>query len=231
VDLDAAMEIAVHGAAGELQMEMHEIGVAHVSEADERRALRRALQMQLGPVVLPEGAKGFKLAGWTGRLLAPDVEIAQAGRPGYLGFAECKWCREDTVFETLWDLLKLAVALRGPHAQHGYLVVGAPAEPWGRGGLCAELIGDGSWPVRELLQRHRRALQWLLKGSQARPSQLPEIVQTALVAAVPMHLANTPDWELRAVRVVAPGDDWIALHDGWPVPAPGTQPPGGPPAF
>jgi hypothetical protein len=29
VDLDAVMQIAMHGAAGEPQMEMHELGVAH----------------------------------------------------------------------------------------------------------------------------------------------------------------------------------------------------------
>lgn len=221
------MRVAVHGAAGELQMEMHEIGAVHVSEADQRRALRRALQMQLGPVALPEGAKGFKLTDWPGRVFGPDVVIAHADQPGYLGFAECKWCREDKIFETLWDLPKLAVALRHAHAEHGYLVVGAPADPWGRGGLCAELIADGSWSTRELFERYRRAWQWLLKDTKAGPAQLPAAVETALVAAVPMHLADAPDWELRAVRVTAPGEGWIALHDGWPA-APGD--PAGAPA-
>jgi hypothetical protein len=117
MDLDVAMRIAAHGAAGELQMEMHEIGPVHVSEADQRRAVRRALQMQLGPVVLPEGAKGFKLADWSGRVFGPDVVIARADRSGFLGFAECKWCREDKIYETLWDLLKLAIALARTHAE------------------------------------------------------------------------------------------------------------------
>jgi hypothetical protein len=102
----------MHGAAGELQMEINEIGVAHVTEADQRRAVRRALQMQLGPIVLPEGAKRFELTDWSGRLTGPDVVIVHTLRPGHLGFAECKWCREDKIYETLWDLLKLAGGLR-----------------------------------------------------------------------------------------------------------------------
>lgn len=125
--------------------------------------------MRLGPVVLPEGAKGFKLADWSGRVLGPDVVIARAGQAGYLGFAECKWCREDKIYETLWDLLKLAVALARTHAEHAYLIVGAPAEPWGRGGLCAELIADGAWTARELFEHYRRAWQWLLKATRALP--------------------------------------------------------------
>jgi hypothetical protein len=197
---------------------MHEIGAAHVSEADQRRAVRRALQMQLGPVVLPEGAKGFKLTDWPGRVFGPDVVIGHADRAGYLGFAECKWCRADKIYETLWDLLKLALALRRTHADHAYLIVGAPAEPWGHGGLGADLIADGTWPARELFERYARGWQWLLDETKARPAQLPALVETTLVAAVPMHLADAPDWELRAVRVIAPGEQWIALQDGWPVP-------------
>jgi hypothetical protein len=211
------MRVAVHGAAGELQMEMHEIGLAHVSEADQRRAIRRALQMQLGPFVRPEGAKGFTLADWSGRVLGPDVVIAHVDRSGYLGFAECKWCREDTIFEAFWDLFKLATALRRTHADHAYLVVGAQAEPWGRGGLCAELIDTGSWQTRELFERYRRAWEWLLKATKARPVQLPDTVETELVAQVPIHLANGPDWELRAVRISAPGEAWVPFEDEWPV--------------
>lgn len=102
-------------------------------------------------------------------MFGPDVVIARAGQAGYLGFAECKWCREDKIYETLWDLLKLAVALARTHAEHAYLIVGAPAEPWGRGGLCAELIADGAWTARELFEHYRRAWQWLLKATRALP--------------------------------------------------------------
>jgi hypothetical protein len=174
--------------------------------------------MQLGPVVLPEGAKRFTLADWTGRLFGPDVVVAYADRPGYLGFAECKWCREDKIFETLWDMLKLAGALRRTHAEHAYLIVGAPAEPWGRGGLGADLIADGSWQTRELLERYERAWRWLLQATKARPTQLPATVETALVARVPIHVADAADWELRAVGVSAPGEAWVPCEDGWPVP-------------
>jgi hypothetical protein len=218
MDLDAAIRVALHGAAGELQMEMHEIGVAHVTEADQRRAVRRALQMQLGPIVLPEGAKLFKLTDRSGRVMGPDVVIAHGDRPGYLGFAECKWCREDKIYETLWDLLNPAGGLRRTHTDHAYLIVGAPAEPWGGGGVGADLIADGAWQTRELFERYRRAWQWLFKQTEARPTQLPAAVETRLLAAVPIHLADAPDWELRVVSISVPGETWVPCEDGWPVP-------------
>jgi len=38
--LDPSVAAALHGAAGDLQAEMSEIGVEYVTEADQRRALR-----------------------------------------------------------------------------------------------------------------------------------------------------------------------------------------------
>src|SRR3954454_3767162 len=54
--------------------------------------------------------------------------------------------------------------------------------------------------------------------TKARPIQLPAAVQTTLVARVPIHLADAPDWELRAARVSAPGEPSVQCQDGWPVP-------------
>jgi hypothetical protein len=46
---------------------------------------------------------------------------------------------------------------------------------------------------------------------------VPAAIETTLLAAVPMHLADAPDWELRAVRIAVPGEEWLALQDGRPV--------------
>jgi hypothetical protein len=50
-------------------MQMDEIGFARVSESDQRRTVRHALQTQLGPIVLSEGTKDFALPDWPGRLV------------------------------------------------------------------------------------------------------------------------------------------------------------------
>jgi hypothetical protein len=39
-----------------------------------------------------------------------------------------------------------------------------------------------------------------------------------MVVRVPIHLADAPDWELRAVSISAAGEGWVAFADGWPVP-------------
>jgi hypothetical protein len=57
-----------------------------------------------------------------------------------------------------------------------------------------------------------------LKQTKARPNQLPAAVETRLLAAVPLDLADAPDWELRVVSVTAPGKTWVPCEDGWPVP-------------
>src|SRR4051812_49427702 len=103
MNLDAAVRHASFGAAGEVQMEAHEVGVLHVAEADLRRAFRRALQLQLGPVVLPEAASRFKLSDWPGGLRGPDVVVRHPEDSADRAYAEMKWCRENTMFEVLWD--------------------------------------------------------------------------------------------------------------------------------
>jgi hypothetical protein len=125
---------------------------------------------------------------------------------------------EDKIYETLWDLLKLAGGLCRTRADHAYLVVGAPAVPWGGGGVGADLIADGACQTRELFERYRRACEWLLKETKARPNHLPAAVETRLLAAVRMHLADAPYWELRVVSVSVLGETWVPCEDGWPVP-------------
>ena len=60
----------------------------------------------------------------------------------------------------------------------------------GAGGLCAYLLNAGSWRTRDVFERYRRAWEWLLKGSQARPAQLPDIVETEIVAHAPSYAAG-----------------------------------------
>lgn len=218
IHIDEIMRRALYGAAGEVQTEANEIGIEHVSEADLRRATRRALQMQLGPVVHPEGARGFKLPSWPGRLWGPDIAIRHLDGSGHRSYAELKWCREDTLFEVLWDMCKLALTLREFEvAESAYLVVGAPRARWDLPAACADLVADGRWTTVELFERYRQQWQWLLDGNKsARPAQLPAEIETRRLDGVPVHVATGDDWELRAVSVQPSGEGWLRFEGDWP---------------
>jgi hypothetical protein len=217
--MDRAIARAIFAVAGEAQAEAHEVGIQHVAEADVRRALRRALQMQLGRVVTPEGASGFKLPTWPGRLLGPDVVVRHADDAAtrWRAFVEVKWCRENTMHEALWDLLKLSLAVGLDGVESAYLVVGAPDKRWATTAPCAELLNDAVWDTRELFERYESQWRWLLQGNKsARPTRLPAKIATTRLATVPIHLADGPTWELRAARVEDRGSGWLDLAGGWP---------------
>jgi hypothetical protein len=127
--MDDSFRRALFGAAGELQVAAHEVGVMRVAEADLRAAVRRSLQLLLGARVDPEAR--LKLVHWPGRLGAADIGVRESPRSSrYTALAECKWCREDKLYEALWDLLKLALASRELELESAYLIVAAPRSMW-----------------------------------------------------------------------------------------------------
>jgi hypothetical protein len=127
--MDESFRKALFGAAGELQVAAHEVGVMRVAEADLRAAVRRSLQLLLGARVDPEAR--LKLVHWPGRLGAADIGVRESPRSSrYTALAECKWCREDKLYEALWDLLKLALASRELELESAYLIVAAPRSMW-----------------------------------------------------------------------------------------------------
>jgi hypothetical protein len=176
--------------------------------------------MQLGPFVLPEGARGFKLDDWPGRLLGPDVVIRHPDATAHRAFAEIKWCRENTMFEVMWDLLKLSLAVSLERVEGSYLVVGAPGQAWPQDAwACAALLSDGEWSTRGLFDRYQDPWKWLLGGNKtARPRRLPDTVATTLLAQIPIHMAAKEDWELRVAKVEDRHKGWIRFTDGWPDP-------------
>src|SRR5207302_4613501 len=125
---------------------------------------------------------------------------------------------EDYMFEVLWDLLKISLAIGLDHVEAGYLVVGAPPQAWPKDAWrCAALIETGIWSTLELFERYRAQWTQLLKDTKsARPTRLPATVSTTLLVTVPIHLAPGYDWQLRLIRVDDPGEGWIELEEGWP---------------
>ena len=218
MDLDRNVARAIYGAVGGLQTEMHELDPQFVSEADLKRTVRRALQMQLGPSVLPEGARSFRLEDWPGRLMSPEILIRHPTEAGQRAFVELKWCREDKMFEVLWDLLKLSLAGSLDGVEATYLIVGAPGRAWSDPGwTCSALLSNDEWSTRDLFSRYERAWSSLLAGNKtARPIRLPAAVGTDLLVALPIHLLDIEDWELRAARVQDLARGWVQCQDGWP---------------
>jgi hypothetical protein len=168
--LDAAVTVAAHAVAGELQRDVAEVGSDHVSEADLRRAVRAGLQSQLGPVVRAE-CPVPKVSAWTGRLGGLDVAVFDAGT--VVAGIEVKWCRQRAkIVEALWDALKLMpLTIDDGELCGAYLLYAAPESAWAEpAGLPVELFESGGHRVADLLERHEKSWRWLLTGNKsARP--------------------------------------------------------------
>jgi hypothetical protein len=215
VALDAAVRVAVHAAAGEMQREVAEVGAEHVSESDLRRAVRSGLQSQLGPFVHAE-CRMPNCAAWKGRLGSLDVAAIDGNT--VLAGLEVKWCRHrDKVAEALWDALKLMpLTIDDGELAGAYLVYGAPSSAWAEPrDLPAELLDSGEHQLSDLLSRHEKHWRWLLTGNKsARPTELRSQFTTTATASVPIHNPHGEAWELRAARVQATTAPILFFDDG-----------------
>jgi hypothetical protein len=215
--MDDSFRKALFGAAGELQVAAHEVGVMRVAEADLRAAVRRSLQLLLGARVDPEAR--LKLVHWPGRLGAADIGVRESPKSSrYTALAECKWCREDKLYEALWDLLKLALASRELELESAYLIVAAPRSIWEKPARCADLFDGIRDGTGALVRRHAREWAYLLQGNKtARPRRVPDIVASRPLGEVAIQTADADDWLLRGATVEPASDGWLKFEDGWPV--------------
>jgi hypothetical protein len=199
---DRHLRHALHGAAGLIQAEIAEVSAEHVSEADVRRAVRHALQAQLGPGVKPEYPVPHT-GGWHGRLGAFDVAVLDDGN--LTSALEIKWCRNpDGMGEAVWDALKLLPFAAEPELVTGYLIYGARASLWAAPGhRPAELLSDGDHDTDQLLTTYASFWKrWRPAGPNSpRPTQLPERFRTHSIASIPILAPDREPWELRAVRI------------------------------
>lgn len=217
MDLDVTVTRATFSAAGEMQADVNEVGPEHVAESDLRRAMRRALQMQLGPVVVPEGGSPLQ----TRRLAGPGWETpiwpSSAATRSPIARTSNSSGAARTSLGGAVDLLKLALAVAEGRGEFAYLCTGAPVGVWEKPAACADLLSPGSWSTEDLFARHAREWRWLLAGNQtARPVRLPSKLETRAIASVPIHVAEGGDWELRAVGLAPVGRGWTGFDQGWP---------------
>jgi len=209
---------AVEAAARSLETRAVSTADNALREKDFRVALRSGLEAE-GEVCATEVRP--RLPGWPSNKGNPlggiDISVTGSTSGEHRYLAELKWCYEDKLWETLWDVLKAGAASQVPGTGAAYVIAGAPESYWAKPVACAELFVDGLWATRDLVSRYSTNWSWLLgEGSKSRPRQLSELFQTELAVEEPLLLWGKP-WTIRAVAVRAVGDLTVDFEDGWPV--------------
>jgi hypothetical protein len=213
-DLDAELRVALDATARALEREAAIVGPERLGEIKHQTpAFRDALRLAGVTDVQPSGAK-VALSTWTAGLGAFDVVVGTP--PACRALFELKWAAtKHELGWTLWDLYKLAAA-RIEHAVHAYAIVGAPITYWSDPEVdCSAVYCDAAWDSAALFRRYQRAWADLLGGGTARPLRVPASLQTSLIAA--SAVATQPEWELRALRVDVPDEQWLEFDGDWPV--------------
>ncbi|HLX31543.1 MAG TPA: hypothetical protein VKR79_02120 [Gaiellaceae bacterium] len=209
---------AVAAAARALEKRAVSMAANSLRENDFRAALRSALEA--GEEVCATEVRPA-LPGWPSNKGNPlggiDISVAASTQGEHRYLAELKWCYEDKLWETLWDVLKAGAASQVAGTEAAYVVAGAPDSYWAKPVACAELFADGLWATRDLIARYSTNWSWLLgEGSKSQPRQLSELFQTELAVEEPLLLLGKP-WTIKAVAVRAVGDLSVDFENGWPV--------------
>jgi hypothetical protein len=213
----ALIHRAIAQAASLIEAQTSAGGSETVREKHFRQALRDSLEAA-GEVCAHEVRP--ELPGWPnvggGKLGGFDLAVVGDGGPPYRLLAELKWCYIDKLWETLWDVFKVSLAIGIEGTEGAYVVAGAPTTLWGKSADCVELFADGVWSARELISHYSTNWSWLLgEGSKSQPVRLPALIQTELVANEPLHLADSA-WAIKAITAMPASDEWIELENGWP---------------
>jgi hypothetical protein len=156
----------------------------------------------LGLTVKPN--RGVRFAEWPG---VGPVDVALIDDQGAAAaFLELKW-GSGTLYNCVWDLPKMAVAVARQHSPRAYLVAGAPATEW-ENGDGSELFGTGEHSVAGLLVRYRKHWDFWKRDVKTHPVSLPAWIETRSVAAVEMQVRDH-EWSLRGVEVSVAGSEWL----------------------
>src|SRR4051794_25043941 len=139
--IEQAMSVAVSEAAHAVAA--CDAGGERVLEAALEGEVAAALEIPFPGCVRLEGRKrNYPIPGYEPR--PGGVDVVTYHEPAAIkrrSLTECKWSIDgDNVFETLYDLFKMAAGLRIPGVERTLLVVGAPVRLWSRPTACAELF-------------------------------------------------------------------------------------------
>jgi hypothetical protein len=178
-------------------------------EEDLRGGILAALRSQ---DILAVAEARFGLEGWTPNLGGFDFAIIATD--GNVAVGETKWT-DHGLSEAIWDILKLASAIRLPRINAAFAVYAAPPRQWDTE-LGQLLSGEHAVQLAYLLEVHESDWRWNLAGSpNVRPHRLPPGV---VVGELDRRTttAGSRDWEVRTLSVGPTIGDPVHLTDGWP---------------
>lgn len=168
-------------------------------ESGMQRVLVGALQMVLAATdlkVIPQPNFAVSLEEWPN--VGPvDVALLEDGGVRW-AFLELKWGR-GTLYNCIWDLAKMAVAVAGGASGSAYLIAGAPAEDWAESD-GAELFASGTTRLVDLFEHYPSHWKKWCREVKTHPRFLPHLIGRTQLSAVPVRVRDE-EWELRCVRV------------------------------
>jgi hypothetical protein len=187
------------------------------------RYLEEALIEAIGVVDAAAAAQAsgrglVSIPNWDKRLGGFDLRLRFASDPDREALAELKI---DDVEHTLWDLFKLASALKMPGVDASYLILARPRHRWNHGD-CAALFADRGgpthWVSAAMFVRWQAAWADLTgpKGGSARPTEVPAEIKTEFIGSAPTE--GFEGYEIRCVSVrLIPGTDALPFNGDWPI--------------
>lgn len=182
-------------------------------ERDLRDGVVRMLRDR-GELVLTEAKIG--VPDWTSNLGGFDLSLVDA--TGELAVAETKWA-DGNLWESIWDLLKLASAATMPRVCAAFAIYGAPLKHWEKPAPTADLFSGGIYHARDVIENYPKQWRECLAGSTARPRAVPLEISIDPVSSSQVEVGGKP-WLVNLVEVI-PGGVTTWLEEGWP---PDTQP-------
>jgi hypothetical protein len=153
---------------------------------------------------------------WTNSHRLGGFDLCITDRDGAIrSGVELKWCNGNTVYELLWDLMKVGPASTLPDIEAMYVVAAAPDAKWGTL-PCGEILDSQVRNVDDLLQHRRELWAKCLAGSKtARPTRIQQRLEVTHVGDAMIGLPKTP-WRVQAARVESSGEVWVRFVDGVP---------------
>lgn len=195
------------------------------TDIGERRDLQPRIRNELARLccefgdydyIVDSSEKTLPLPNWKPRPGGLDVGVRNASDKTLACAIELK-LRE--LSWTLWDFYKMADALLLEDAPRAYLIVGATRENWHATARerCIELFDpDGPAEMRSADLFARNKLAWfdLLQGGSARPTAIPGVVSSRVIAVEPFELDRRAA-ELRCIAVERRSEAHLDFPPTW----------------
>lgn len=123
---------------------------------------------------------------------------------------------KDSLGPCIWDVLKLATALKTGSCSSAYLVAAAPQARWASSASDGvELFAASQVSAADVRDRYPSWWSFWERDTGGRPTRVPVALRTELVDVVPFRTAaegDAGDWALKVASVhsVQAGGEWLS---------------------